>query len=138
MDDVIRSNIGRVVAFVVTPILLPVVGAFAVWLQDVAGINLNPTETTAYIAAVVAGVGLVAYKWLANRGEWERAVVTVKELHDMGEAEAMAAGDETAEDLGTEPARPAAVLDLTAEGEAEEPEGGTEYRPLEDEPPKGA
>lgn len=84
LNDVISSNIGRVVTFVVTPILLPIVALGSVWLQDNLGINLDPTETVAYIGTVVSGLSLVIFKWLSNRGEWEKTVATIEKLHEEG------------------------------------------------------
>lgn len=87
MDEfnrVISSNIGRIVAFVLTPILLPVIGAIAYWLQDKLGVNLDPQEAVAYIVTVVGGVAAVIFKWLSNRGEWETTIATIEQLHAAG------------------------------------------------------
>lgn len=84
VNDVVTSQIGRVVTFVVTPILLPVVGALAFWLQNKIGIDMNPTEATAYIAAIVTGGAGVIWKWLHNRGEYERSVIELHKLYEAG------------------------------------------------------
>lgn len=75
LTKVLESNIGRIVAGLVLPLLLPITGAFAAWLQDAAGVDLDGAALASYVAAVVVGVALAGYKWLANRGEFEQAVV---------------------------------------------------------------
>jgi len=80
----LKSQIGRVVAFVLTPVLLPIVGAVSVWAQDAVGINLDPTAVVAYVVAVVGGCALVAFKWLENRGRFELVAVEAQKLHDAG------------------------------------------------------
>jgi|SRR3954465_2611247 anti-sigma factor RsiW len=86
MDNIITSQIGRLVAFVLTPILLPVAAVVANWAQDALGLDLNGADLTAYVVTVVAGVALGAWQWLKNRGEWEKAVEVVGKYHDSGEA----------------------------------------------------
>lgn len=102
LEEVFRSHIGRIVTFVLTPILLPLVGAGAVWAQDVIGIDLDPAQVTAYVGAVVIGLAIVVYKWLANRGDWERIIVQqVQQLHAEGEtALAQGGGFDPIEELG--------------------------------------
>lgn len=75
----LQSNIGRWVTFAITPILLPVVGAVAFWLQDKLGIDLqaDPAAVTAYIATTVGGVAVVLVTWLRNRGKHEVAAAAV-------------------------------------------------------------
>lgn len=84
LDDVVKSQISRIVAFVLTPILLPVAGVVADWVQDVLGLNLNGADLTAYVVAVVAGLALVIWQWLRGRAEWEKAIALTKQLHDAG------------------------------------------------------
>lgn len=84
MNSVIQSQIGRIVAFVLTPILLPVSASVATWIQDIAGLDLDGADLTAYVVAVVAGVTVAVYKWLSNRGEWERVIEYINRTHDAG------------------------------------------------------
>lgn len=86
-----EQYIGRIVAFVLTPLLLTVVTPLAVWAQAQLGINLNPAEVVAYIVTVGTGIALVAYKWLHNRGEFEKGVHLIEHLHDAGEVPVVAA-----------------------------------------------
>lgn len=84
MKAFIESYIGRIVAFVLTPILLPVVTAGAVWGQNVLGVDLHGDQLTAFIVTTVTGFALVVYRWLANRGEWEKVVKYVEGLYEAG------------------------------------------------------
>lgn len=84
MLDIANSQIAKIVAFVLTPILLPVAGVAANWAQDVLGLNLDGAELTAYVVSVVVGLALVVMQWLRGRAEWEVAVTKVQELHDRG------------------------------------------------------
>jgi len=86
LDDVIRSNIAKIVAFVLTPILMPVAAAVANWSQDVLGLNLDGGALAAYVTAIAVGVALAAYGWLRGRAEWETAILAVKKVHDEGAA----------------------------------------------------
>jgi hypothetical protein len=90
--DSLQSNVGRYVAFVLTPILLPLVGAAAYWLQDVAGVDLqaDPAVVTAYIVAVVGGLAGVLITWMRNRGNHERAAVETLTVLKAGEDAAAA------------------------------------------------
>lgn len=75
--DALQSNIGRIVAFVLTPILVPVVTALAVWLQNIVGVDLQ-SHTAALVAYIVGVAGAQAGSiivWLRNRGHFEVAAV---------------------------------------------------------------
>jgi membrane protease YdiL (CAAX protease family) len=84
VNPLIEMYISRIVAFVLTPILMPVAAIVANWLQDAVGINLSGGDLTAYLIAVIAGVGIVAWQWLRNRIKWETLESEVKRLHDLG------------------------------------------------------
>jgi hypothetical protein len=85
VDSVVTSSIGRAVAFVLTPILLPVMGGLSFWLQDKVGIDMDPAIATGFVVSIVAGIALAGYKWLHNRGEYERAVIELNRLHQAGQ-----------------------------------------------------
>jgi hypothetical protein len=83
--DVVNSQIGRLVAFVLTPILLPIGTAVAAWLQNAVGIDLHGDQLTGYVVAVAAGLAIVFATWLRNRGQWEIAQAQVQQLHGIGQ-----------------------------------------------------
>jgi hypothetical protein len=83
--------IGRIITFVVTPLLLPVGTALAYGLQNWLGLDLDAAELTGYLTAIASGMGITAFKWVSNRGEWERTVLQLSEWYKLGKA-AQAAG----------------------------------------------
>lgn len=86
LDTVINNNIGRVVAFIVTPILLPLVGAGSFWLQDAIGIDLQQYTgaAIAFVVAVIVGVALAIFKWLEGLGLWQKAIAELHTLYEAG------------------------------------------------------
>lgn len=84
MLDIANSYVAKIVAFVLTPVLLPVAGVVANWAQDALGLNLDGTELTAYVVSVIVGLALVVMQYLRGRAEWEVAIAKVQELHDRG------------------------------------------------------
>lgn len=84
LESLENNYISRIVAFVVTPILVPGAAAVAAWLQDAIGINLSGAQLTAYVVAVAAGVAIGCATWLRNRGEWEKAQAELIKLYDLG------------------------------------------------------
>jgi hypothetical protein len=86
LDSVFTSYIGRIVAFVLTPLLLPIVGAVAYWVQNVIGIDLQAhvAIATGFIVSVVAGTALAIYQWLRNRGIFEKTVLELHHLYEAG------------------------------------------------------
>lgn len=102
-DELVNNNIGRIVAFVLTPILIPTATAVAAWLQDALGINLSGAELTAYVVAVAAGLSVIAATWLRNRGQWEIAQAELIKLHELGAQEIARSGGDPVVPLGTTP-----------------------------------
>jgi|GEM_PF-2849196 len=98
-DSVATSNIGRWVASGIA-LAVPLVTAFCAWLQKEIGINLDPAALTAFIASMAAGIALAGYKWLANRGNWERLAVEGYQLYLTGQS---ATGPTTQVVVGTPP-----------------------------------
>lgn len=80
----VEAYIGRIVAGVVTPLLLPLAGAFAIWVNKATGLDLDGAELTAYVGTVVTGVAAVGYKWLSNRGEYEKLKLELEKLYEAG------------------------------------------------------
>lgn len=89
--DWLHSKLGRTVALILTPVLLPIVGAFTFWLQDKLGINMDPAEATAYIIAVVIGAAGVVFAWVRNHGQGAarlgQAALELEQLYKAGREE---------------------------------------------------
>ena len=84
-DGVATSNIGRWVASGIA-LAVPVVTAFCAWLQKEIGIDLDPASLTAFITSMAAGIAITGYKWLSNRGDWERLAVEGYQLYLTGQS----------------------------------------------------
>lgn len=78
--------IAKAVTFLITPLLLPLATSFAYYVHKWLGVKLDAAELTGYLTAIAAGVGITAYKYLANRGEWERTVLQLAHLYQVGQA----------------------------------------------------
>jgi hypothetical protein len=87
IEGAIASQLGRVVAFVVGPILLTAVGWLAAWTSQHLGLDLNTKETTAYILTVVTGTALLALRWLWVHGKAYLDAIekAVSDAHDAGD-----------------------------------------------------
>lgn len=101
--DSLQSNIGRYVAFILTPLLLPLVGAGALWLQNQIGFDIQSIGGTpavvGFIVSTVGGLAAVLVTWLRNRGNHEKAAVEALTLLKAGEdsARSIASGGDVAE-----------------------------------------
>ncbi len=84
-EEVVTSTIGRRVTGLIA-LGTPVFTAVCAWLQKKVGINLDPAALTAFIASVVAGVSIIGFKWLGNRGSWERTAVEGYHVYLIGHA----------------------------------------------------
>jgi hypothetical protein len=85
-NSVIESKIGQQ-ATVLAALAVPLVTALCAWLQRKVGINLSPAALTAFIATMGAGIFVTAFKWLANRGSWERTIVEAYGAYLTGKAD---------------------------------------------------
>jgi high-affinity Fe2+/Pb2+ permease len=83
VNDAVNSIIGRVAVAVVS-LAAPVIAVLVAWLQAKIGIDLDPAAVATLIGTVVAGVIALGYKWLHNRGEYERIVLELEKLHAAG------------------------------------------------------
>jgi high-affinity Fe2+/Pb2+ permease len=83
VDDVVNSVIGRVAVAVVS-LAAPVIAVLVAWLQAKVGINLDPAAVATLVGTVVAGVIALGYKWLHNRGEYERLILELEKLYAAG------------------------------------------------------
>lgn len=71
------AYIGRIVTFVVTPIMAGIVAWFVPWAADhlPGAPNFDRDNLTLLGVSGVLAVGGVIYKWLDNRGKHERAAL---------------------------------------------------------------
>lgn len=81
-EQLCNNYISRIVAFVLTPILLPVAAIVATWLQDAVGIDFTGERLTAYVVSIVVGLAITAATWLRNRGKWELLVAELTKLRE--------------------------------------------------------
>lgn len=91
-DNIIKNYISRIVAFVLTPVLLPLAGAVANWIQDALGLNLTGLDLTLYVVTVITGVALAAFQWLRGRVKWEVAKVEYDKVVELGKQGRLDAG----------------------------------------------
>jgi len=86
VGDALTSQIGKLVAFVLTPLLTTFFTAGAYWLQNVLGIDVQEhvAVAVAYVTTIGVGVAGAAMVWLRNRGVFEVAVATTAQLHQQG------------------------------------------------------
>jgi type IV secretory pathway VirB2 component (pilin) len=85
VDNAIESQIGKIVAAVVVPLVLPLGTSLAYGLQNWFGINLTGATLAGYLAAIAAGIAITGYKWLENRGSWERTVLQLAHAYETGQ-----------------------------------------------------
>jgi hypothetical protein len=111
IDGFFNKYIGRIVAWALGPVLLAVVPTLTRWINDGLGTDLSDQQLSNVMIAVVTGVAIVLYKWLHNRGEWERAVAITQSVYNQGQA---------AVEGGVTPPNEAKVLVRVAAGGASE------------------
>lgn len=103
LDSIFHSYIGRIVAFVVAPLCAfaapPVINA----VNSVLGTDFSDQQLSNIAIATVVGLAGVAWQWLKNRGEWEKAVLEVEKLYEAGRQE-IASAD------GPDPTTPPGVI----------------------------
>jgi hypothetical protein len=84
-NKIVESTIGRRVSALVA-LGVPVITALCAWLQKEIGINLDPASLTAFITSMAAGISITGFKWLSNRGDWERLAVEGYHVYLTGHA----------------------------------------------------
>jgi hypothetical protein len=82
---VVKSEVGKLVP-VVTAFAVPMITALCAWGQKELGIKMDPAALTAFIASMGAGIVLTAYKWLSNRGTWERGIIDAYGVYLTGQS----------------------------------------------------
>jgi hypothetical protein len=90
-EKVATSYIGRWVAAGVA-LAVPIITALCAWLEKEIGINLNPASLTAFITSMAAGLAIMGFKWLSNRGNWERSVIEGYHIYLAGQAATATSG----------------------------------------------
>ncbi|HEY3020989.1 MAG TPA: hypothetical protein VGJ32_12400 [Solirubrobacteraceae bacterium] len=85
IDQALRSTIGRVVA-ALTPVLAAAIGAAALWLQNVIGIDLqvDPAVAAAFIGSIILGGCLLGLKWLEGRASFEKIAMEILAAYEAG------------------------------------------------------
>lgn len=107
-----EQYIGRVVAFVLMPVLAVAVPPAVNAVNEVLGTGFSDAQVTQYAIAAVVGVAIVVYKWLHNRGEWEILAEAGRQAEDIVEsglpyAPAPAGGGSTVDVSPAGPSEPA-------------------------------
>lgn len=84
LDAIFRSYIGRVVAFVLTPLLAVAAAPAVNAVNEVLGTGFSDQQLSNIAIATVVGIAAVAWQWLRNRGHWEATVLEVEKLYEAG------------------------------------------------------
>lgn len=84
LDSVFNSNIGRIVAFGLTPLLALVVPPVVDGLNTALGTDFSNQEISNIAIATVVGIAIVIWQWLRNRGNWERALAEIYSVYEGG------------------------------------------------------
>ena len=87
LGEVFTANIGRVVTFVLTPILVVAVPPVTNALNEVLGTGFSDQQISNIAIATVVGLALVVWRWLGNRGNWENKLAELHMLYEAGAAE---------------------------------------------------
>lgn len=116
LDSIFKSNIGRIVAFIATPLLAVAVPPIVDGLNTVLDTDFSNQEISNIAIATIVGIAIVIWQWLRNRGNWETRVAELyHSLHlDLDQAQQIlnpppapaaneVAAAEVAQELKTEP-----------------------------------
>ena len=87
LESVFTANIGRIVAFVLAPVLVVAVPPVVDGLNNVLGTDFSNQQISNIAIATVVGLAIVVYKWLGNRGQWEKAMAELHLLYESGRQE---------------------------------------------------
>ena len=83
LDKLFNLYIGRVVV-ALTTLLSPFAIAFCNWVLDNTGVDLQSKEITVILVAFALGGAALVYKWLHNRGAYERALLELEKVYGAG------------------------------------------------------
>lgn len=109
VNDVVTSQIGRVVTFLLAPLLLTAVPPVTNAVNEVFGLGFTDQQISNVVIAIVIGLALVVYKWLSNRGAYERTIVELHKLYEAGHELANASGGKASAGAPTDPSLPPGV-----------------------------
>ena len=84
VDQVFKSQIGKIVAFAIAPLLALAVPPVVDALNTALGTDFSNQEISNIAIATVVGVAIVIWQWLRNRGNWERAVAELYTVYEHG------------------------------------------------------
>jgi hypothetical protein len=88
--DWVNSTFARTVALKLTPILLPILGAAAFWLEDTIGIGMDPAVAAAFVVSVVIGLAGVVTAYVFNHGRGAAVIgqsaLELEKLYEAGRA----------------------------------------------------
>ncbi len=80
----LSANLGKLVAGVLAPVFAVLSPALAGLANEIFNLHLSTQQVSNVGIAIVAGLGLMGYKWLSNRGAWERAMLDVQKTFLLG------------------------------------------------------
>ena len=80
----LESNISRWVSGLIVPVLLPIATVVCYYLQKWLGFKLSAGSLAGYLGTIVAGLSVIAYRWLAGRSQYEQGLLEIVKLHELG------------------------------------------------------
>jgi hypothetical protein len=80
----LSANMGKIVAGVLAPVFAVLSPALAGLANEIFNLHLTTQQISNVGIAIVAGLGLIGFKWLSNRGAWERAMLDVQKVYLLG------------------------------------------------------
>jgi hypothetical protein len=105
LSEVFTANIGRVVAFLLTPLLAVAVPPVVQGANEVLGTAYTDQQLSNVAIATVVGIAIVIWQWLRNRGKWEEKLAELEALYEAGKQNVqMAQGAQTLPDPPEGPA----------------------------------
>ena len=86
LDSVFNAQIGKIVAFALTPLLAIAIPPLVNAVNSVLGTDFSDQQISNIAIAAVVGVAIVIWQWLRNRGEWEKTLAGAKVLYEQNQA----------------------------------------------------
>lgn len=85
LDQVFKSQIGKLVAFGLAPLLALAIPPVVDALNTALGTDFSNQEISNIAIATVVGIAIVIWQWLRNRGNWERTIAEIYALYERGQ-----------------------------------------------------